>query len=271
LCLASPDLSDPSQSTSTLQLLISSSSSTVTQWVRRSARLVSALTFLTSPITPTFITSKYCHVIRTRTRTRTPTLHTVTHTTHPTHCALSLQDCADCPASIAIGFLNIAWLISFPASLQRYLENAYNNYLINLSMPHGYQQRVWRWHDAGLGGGEKTATNGRSVWSTNTLNSLKQVHIYRGDLGNENVAAWGDCNLSSFYAFPGLLCLPVGVTVLDMEVVPGAGGGNATVLWVLSSGNDTSLTAYDGCVAIACPYVSNLPTNNIAPSARASL
>jgi hypothetical protein len=94
-----------------------------------------------------------------------------------------------------------------------YLENSYNNYLLNMSKPHGYGQAQWRWHDAGLQGGAHTATNGRSVWSVSTITGPK---LYRADVGNENVAAWGLCNFSFFYTFPGVLCLPEGAT---------AGGG----------------------------------------------
>ena len=42
-----------------------------------------------------------------------------------------------------------------------YLENAFNNFMIDLNKPHGPDQRVWRWDDAGIGGGTYTATNGR--------------------------------------------------------------------------------------------------------------
>ena len=44
-----------------------------------------------------------------------------------------------------------------------YLENAFNNFLVDLNKPHGPDQRVWRWDDAGIGGGYYTATNGLSV------------------------------------------------------------------------------------------------------------
>ena len=133
-----------------------------------------------------------------------------------------------------------------------YLENAFNNYLLNISKPHNFSQSIARWHDAGLGGGDKTATNGHSVWSSSNLGKAKVM--YRADIGDENVAAWGNCNASMFYAFPGLFCLPAGVSVADMEVVPGNGfqpgnGSTPVVLWVLTTSvNSTSvsLTAYDG-------------------------
>ena len=152
-----------------------------------------------------------------------------------------------------------------------YLENAFNNYLLNVSMPHGEEQAVWRWHDAGIGGGKKTATNGHSVWSWTTL--LAGSSLYRGDVGDENVAEWGGCNASEFRAFPGINCLPAGTVVLDMEVVPGAGvaGNNsapATAVWVLTSNaNSTAfhLTAYDGYARDA-PVLHSAAITPVAPS-----
>ena len=129
-----------------------------------------------------------------------------------------------------------------------YLENAFNNYLIDLDEPHGASQRLWRWHDSGIGGGLQTATNGFSVWSWTTLSGSK---LYRADVGDENIAVWGNCSFSYFFTFPGVLCLEEDAAVLGMEVVPGDTaklGANATVLWVMIqlAGNTTRLIAYDG-------------------------
>ena len=153
-----------------------------------------------------------------------------------------------------------------------YLENAFNNYLLNISKPHNFSQSVARWHDAGLGGGDKTATNGHSVWSSSNLGKAKVM--YRADIGDENVAAWGNCNASVFYAFPGLFCLPAGVSVADMEVVRGSGfkplnGSTAVVLWVLAAtvnSTNVSLTAYDGYARHA-PVLHQLSLANAASMA----
>ena len=79
-------------------------------------------------------------------------------------------------------------------------------------------QAQWRWHDAGLQGGAHTATNGRSVWSSSKITGPK---LYRADVGSENVAAWGLCNFSFFYTFPGVLCLPEGTASGGNGMVPG--------------------------------------------------
>ena len=76
---------------------------------------------------------------------------------------------------VGSSFSDIAVPANFPGFeglanfYHQYLENAYNNYFINMSAPHGPRQRVWRWHDAGTGGGHFTATNGRSIWSQSGL------------------------------------------------------------------------------------------------------
>jgi hypothetical protein len=108
---------------------------------------------------------------------------------------------------VGSSFTSIGINTNFPGSnntyanlYNSYLENAYNNYLVDLAKPHGSEQRVWRWHDAGIGGGMQTATNGLSVWSQT---SLSGEHLYRGDVGNENVAIWGNCSFAFFYQFPG--------------------------------------------------------------------
>ena len=142
-----------------------------------------------------------------------------------------------------------------------YLENAYNNYLVDLAQPHGHAQRVWRWHDAGIGGGYQTATNGLSVWSQT---SLSGEHLYRADVGNENVAVWGNCSFAYFYTFPGVLCLEPGTQTLALEAVPGKGwapaeGNNSTILWALTVPPGFSgalLTAYDGYDPNATIYAS---------------
>ena len=79
-----------------------------------------------------------------------------------------------------------ACLTSCP--LRADLENAYNNYMLDMSKPHGYPQAVNRWHSAGVGGGSASATNGKSIWS---WAASFDSYLYRGDVGTESIAASG--------------------------------------------------------------------------------
>ena len=122
------------------------------------------------------------------------------------------------------------------------LENAYNNYMLDMSKPHGYPQAVNRWHSAGVGGGFASATNGKSIWS---WASSFDSYLYRGDVGTESVAIWGSCNFSQFYVFPGIVCIPKGNMVRKMDVTPGTTIDDA-VVFALISGNESKLVAHDG-------------------------
>ena len=100
-----------------------------------------------------------------------------------------------------------------------YLENSFNNYQLDLTKPHGYPQAVNRWHSAGIGGGSATATDGRSIWS---FAESFAKYLYRGEPGSENLAVWGSCNFSQFYAFPGIVCIPPGVCLHSSSCLCGS-------------------------------------------------
>ena len=144
-------------------------------------------------------------------------------------------------------FSTVATAANFPEQhfanfYHGYLENAMNNYLLDLNQPHGYPQHVNRWHSAGIGGGTATCTDGKSIWSE----AAAFGHfLYRGVAGSEDVGVWGSSNFSNFYTFPGVVPIPKGNTVLKMEATPGAQPGSA-VIYTLVSGNDSALWAMDG-------------------------
>ena len=144
-------------------------------------------------------------------------------------------------------FSTVATAANFPEQhfanfYHGYLENAMNNYLLDLNQPHGYPQHVNRWHSAGIGGGTAACTDGKSIWSE----AAAFGHfLYRGVAGSEDVGVWGSSNFSNFYTFPGVVPIPKGNTVLKMEATPGAQPGSA-VIYTLVSGNDSALWAMDG-------------------------
>ena len=144
-------------------------------------------------------------------------------------------------------FTTVATSANFPAQhfanfYHGYLENAMNNYLLDLNQPHGYPQHVNRWHSAGIGGGHATCTDGKTIWS---VAAAFGHFLYRGIAGTENVGQWGSANFSNFYTFPGVVPIPAGNVVVKMEATPGAAAGSA-VVYTLISGNASALWAMDG-------------------------
>ena len=63
-----------------------------------------------------------------------------------------------------------------------YLENAYNNFRVNLSLPNGWDQCTGRYDSGGKGGGNATTTDGDVIWSLSDNGGLTPASfIYRAD------------------------------------------------------------------------------------------
>lgn len=60
-----------------------------------------------------------------------------------------------------------------------YLENAFNNYMVDLKKPIGYDQVIAKYNSGGAAGGISTCTDGETIWSFSTDGGAK--FIYRAD------------------------------------------------------------------------------------------